>query len=207
AEVDSLISFEKKATFQLGKASDVQNKQSIETYKDPNDQMGLWEQHTRGIGSKLLFKMGYTGSGGLGRYSSGRAFPVATHGMLKQIISSSHNNKHPSLDAVINGHKQPSDRASTSTGGSYIQKLRQKSDKELKVQLYNLEKEIEKLQQKMEKSEGSVKRNISTDTLVSSRADQSFRESKSKLAGLLAQKRKLESVCSERNSHKKLNVF
>jgi G-patch domain len=32
--------------------------------KDPS--MAMWEQHTKGNGSKLLAKMGWTGSGGLG---------------------------------------------------------------------------------------------------------------------------------------------
>ncbi|KAJ8734092.1 hypothetical protein PYW07_014643 [Mythimna separata] len=38
--------------------------------------MGQWEQHTRGIGSKLMFAMGYVPGTGLGAASDGRVQPV-----------------------------------------------------------------------------------------------------------------------------------
>lgn len=43
--------------------------------KDPN--LGKWEKHTKGFGGKMLAKMGYTGSGGLGkRAKTGISKPV-----------------------------------------------------------------------------------------------------------------------------------
>lgn len=51
-----------------------------------SDLLGAWETHTRGIGSRLLRKMGYYGQGGLGKEGTGRRLPVSIDSRLHQIV-------------------------------------------------------------------------------------------------------------------------
>lgn len=44
----------------------------------PNEPLGNWERHTRGIGSKIMMQMGYVVGTGLGKRSDGRIEPVKT---------------------------------------------------------------------------------------------------------------------------------
>ncbi|XP_053691240.1 zinc finger CCCH-type with G patch domain-containing protein, partial [Sabethes cyaneus] len=43
----------------------------------PSQRLGEWEQHTRGIGSKIMMKMGYVVGSGLGTKGEGRVVPVS----------------------------------------------------------------------------------------------------------------------------------
>ncbi|KAA0193200.1 Zinc finger CCCH-type with G patch domain-containing protein [Fasciolopsis buskii] len=65
-----------------------------------SSQMGSWETHTRGIGSRLLAKMGYLGQGGLGVHGNGRLVPVAILLEKFQILPRSWNHR-PSLDRLL----------------------------------------------------------------------------------------------------------
>uniref|UniRef100_A0A183AGY2 Zinc finger CCCH-type with G patch domain-containing protein n=1 Tax=Echinostoma caproni TaxID=27848 RepID=A0A183AGY2_9TREM len=72
-------------------------------------QLGMWETHTRGIGSRLLAKMGYSGKGGLGSGGSGRPFPVALLLEKFQILPQGWNTR-PSLDRLLRTAECPKQR-------------------------------------------------------------------------------------------------
>ncbi|VDL97333.1 unnamed protein product [Schistocephalus solidus] len=61
--------------------------------------LGAWELHTRGVGSRLLRLMGYTGRGGLGRLGDGRRQPVSSDVTLHCIVDL--GLARPSLDRLV----------------------------------------------------------------------------------------------------------
>ncbi|ESO02034.1 hypothetical protein HELRODRAFT_188556 [Helobdella robusta] len=52
------------------------NREAEDLKIQTSEKLGSWEQHTRGIGSKLMLKMGYIIGEGLGKNSDGRSLPV-----------------------------------------------------------------------------------------------------------------------------------
>ena len=75
--VQSIFPFEKESEEEFKIHLDFDNDNDIILKIDPMaDKLGAWEAHTRGIGSKLMAKMGYVFGSGLGKVSEGRVEPV-----------------------------------------------------------------------------------------------------------------------------------
>ena len=68
----------------LSDADDEPQKKRGSTLQAPvvlssNRVLGAWESHTRGIGSKLMARMGFVRGTGLGKRNDGRLVPVPVH--------------------------------------------------------------------------------------------------------------------------------
>ena len=75
--VQSIFPFEKESEEEFKIHQNFDNDDDIILKIDPMaDKLGAWEAHTRGIGSKLMAKMGYVFGSGLGKVSEGRVEPV-----------------------------------------------------------------------------------------------------------------------------------
>ncbi len=100
---DHKVRFDLGEVMQVGEATtnDACESSSTPTPSDI-DPLGDWEAHTRGIGSRLLRQMGYSGVGGLGRHGTGRRLPVAMDTNLHQIVLEDVGPLHrPSLDRLV----------------------------------------------------------------------------------------------------------
>ena len=54
-------------------------------------EFGAFENHTKGIGSKLMTKMGWTFGVGIGKYETGNTEPIDIKGIKKNIHDSKRN--------------------------------------------------------------------------------------------------------------------
>ncbi|XP_011306166.1 zinc finger CCCH-type with G patch domain-containing protein isoform X2 [Fopius arisanus] len=100
---------------------------------NPNERLGKWEEHTRGIGSKLMLQMGYILGTGLGKRGNGRVEPVEATVLPPG----------KSLDHCMKLKEEAAGNKNLFTVERKLRKEKQKIDRQLAKQ-YDKEKEKEK---------------------------------------------------------------
>ena len=84
--------------------------------KETVPQPAVWERYTKGIGSKLMAAMGYTGSGGLGKQGEGMAKPIEvklrpknlglSYGNFKERVEEGEEYGYENVDASTLGYSE-----------------------------------------------------------------------------------------------------
>eukprot|EP00096_Caligus_rogercresseyi_P006128 TRINITY_DN22349_c0_g1_i1.p1 TRINITY_DN22349_c0_g1~~TRINITY_DN22349_c0_g1_i1.p1 ORF type:complete len:433 (+),score=131.13 TRINITY_DN22349_c0_g1_i1:54-1352(+) len=188
--------------------------------------LGEWERHTKGIGSKLLAKMGFIVGTGLGKEAQGIREPVNTilYPQGKSLdYCMEQRNKIKTLDTrpkdakasnkvpkstvfdFINKSIQPGD--SSSKGGSSASKSSSKTESDLKIENFQLEERISKAQNEIDKLLNSHQRVLKSDPGYAKGLLAKIDSKKTALAALKSQQRGIQKEQGSRNDRKKLSIF
>ncbi|CAD5114559.1 DgyrCDS3674 [Dimorphilus gyrociliatus] len=202
-----------------------------------NSQIGYWEKYTKGIGSKLMLKMGYVVGEGLGKSNKGRSEPVPIVVLppgksLDRIMNMKERKlgnvdttntrikkKNPLQKDVFKflnkklSTKHKKDKTTTLPSAHKTRReisekdLEQRNDKSLNVQMFKTEQELRVVNKEIDRLENSIKRNEGKDTRVYKHMIEKLKETQDYKRRLEQSNKTINAHKEKRNNKKKMTIF
>ncbi|KAJ8945820.1 hypothetical protein NQ314_009042 [Rhamnusium bicolor] len=192
-----------------------------------NQILGDWEKYTKGIGSKLMQKMGYIVGTGLGRNAEGRIDPITAvilpsgksldycmtlreqAGGDKNLFSKAYERKSKEVNVFnfINETLSDGNKSETKDRIDERQKIKKESSRSLNIRSLQIADNIRKSERDLEKLRDSLARHTDTASNIHLKLKDKLMYRQDQLKMYQTQASMIRNEQSLRNDKKKMTIF
>ncbi|KAG8002892.1 Zinc finger CCCH-type with G patch domain-containing protein [Nibea albiflora] len=196
----------------MGYAKVLDSEESTVTSNSAN--FGGWEAHTRGIGSKLMLKMGYEYGKGLGKMQEGRVEPVMAVVLPKGKSldqCAELTQRRTQSKAAKDGSKStdPAEGGAAAPSATGVEAYRggKGTKRSLNVKLFQAAERVSQTEREIQKLSESLSRQTGRDASRVKQLEEKLSAARRLLAQQKAQELSIQSEHRKADTHKKMTEF